>query len=256
MRGIPGVSVIGWAWASADGGDLRKILESGVSGPRDAALLYGRQPGAVGSDDRVMAWGDEGDTMPYKYGRRPPKNAPALRFGSFLSSAAPAHPRDEDYLAKLSDWQMLGNDVAGDCNAVTWANMRRLVTATLATQAYPDQAQVWEFYKTQNPGFNPAGTADTNGPGSDDDQGMSVQEGLEYLHANGGPDGVRPVAFARVNPSSVPEVEAALAIFGCLWLGIQVLGANQQQFADGQPWADVKGSPGDGGHAILAGGYA
>jgi|ERR1700729_55629 len=145
MRGIPGVSVIGWAWASADGGDLRKILESGVSGPRDAALLYGRQPGAVGSDDRVMAWGDEGDTMPYKYGRRPPKNAPALRFGSFLSSAAPAHPRDEDYLAKLSDWQMLGNDVAGDCNAVTWANMRRLVTATLTTEYYPTQEQVWQF---------------------------------------------------------------------------------------------------------------
>lgn len=192
-----------------------------------------------------------------KYGRRPADPArPAVRLAAVLAGQVPAHPASADYLAALhGGWQMLGNDAAGDCNAVTWANMRRLVTATLAEQAYPGQAQVWEFYRTQNPGFDPAGTAGTDGPGSSADQGMSVQEGLEYLHAHGGPDGVRPVAFARVDPASTPEVEAALAIFGCLWLGIQVLDANQQQFADGQPWADVPGSPVDGGHAILAGGY-
>jgi hypothetical protein len=71
--------------------------------------------------------------MPYKYGRRSPKNAPALRFSRFMASTVPAYPPQVDYLAKLSGWQMLGNDVAGDCNAVTWANMRRLVTATLTT---------------------------------------------------------------------------------------------------------------------------
>ena len=193
--------------------------------------------------------------MPYKYGRRPPKNAPALRLASFLSSAVPAHPRSEDYLAKLADWQMLGNDVAGDCNAVTWANLRRLVTATLSTEYYPTQAQVWQFYQTQNPGFDPNGTSSTNGPGSKEDQGMDVQTGLEYLHSTGGPDGVKVVAFAKVDPTNLNEVRAALAIFGGLWLGILVLDANQQQFAAGHAWTDVAGSPIDGGHAILGGGY-
>ena len=193
--------------------------------------------------------------MSYKYGRRPPKNAPALRFGSFMQSAAPDYPAQEDYLAKLSGWQMLGNDVAGDCNAVTWANMRRLVTATLTTENYPTQEQVWQFYRTQNPGFDPNGTKDTNGPGSKDDQGMDVQTGLEYLHAVGGPDDVRAVAFAKVDHTKIAEVKAALAIFGGLWLGIQVLDANQQQFAKGEAWTDVAGSAIDGGHAILGGGY-
>ena len=193
--------------------------------------------------------------MPYKYGRRPPKNAPALRFGSFLSSGAPVHPRDEDYLAKLSDWQMLGNDVVGDCNAVTWANMRRLVTATLTTEYYPTQEQVWQFYQTQNPGFDPNGASSTNGPGSSQDRGMDVQTGLEYLHATGGPDGVKTVAFAKVDHTKIAEVKAALAIFGGLWLGVQVLDANQQQFAQGRAWSDVAGSPVEGGHAILGGGY-
>jgi hypothetical protein len=194
--------------------------------------------------------------MSYKYGRRPPKNAPALKFGSFASSAALSYPPDEDYLAGLDGgWQMLGNDVAGDCNAVTWANLRRLVTATLTKEDYPSQAQVWQFYQTQNPKFDPAGSSTTNGPGSADDQGMDIQTGLEYLHASGGPDGVKAVAFARVDHTSMAEVKAALAIFGGLWLGIQVLDANQQQFAEGKTWTDVAGSPIDGGHAILGGGY-
>jgi len=193
--------------------------------------------------------------MAFKYGRRPPKKAPALELRSFLSKAVPPHPSREDYLAKLPGWQMLGNDVAGDCNAVTWANMRRLVTATLSTANYPTLAQVWQFYQTQNPQFDPNGTAQTNGPGSSADNGMEVQTGLEYLHANGGPDGVKAVAFAKVDHTKISEVDAALAIFGGLWLGITVLDANQQQFAEGKAWTDVRGSKIDGGHAILAGGF-
>jgi hypothetical protein len=104
--------------------------------------------------------------MPYLYGRRPPKNAPALKFADILAAGVPAHPGHEDYLARLPGWQMLGNDRAGDCNAVTWANLRRLVTASLSTEYYPTQAQVWQFYQTQNPNFDPAGTSTTNGPGS------------------------------------------------------------------------------------------
>jgi hypothetical protein len=193
--------------------------------------------------------------MPYKYGRRSPKNAPALQFSSILNSALPTYPPTEDYLATLTGWQMLGNDVAGDCNAVTWANTRRLITATLAKEYYPSQAEVWQFYQTQNPGFDPNGTSSTNGPGSSSDQGMDVQTGLEYLHANGGPDGVKAVAFAKVDHTNLGEVKAALAIFGALWLGVQVLDANQKEFSEGKAWTDVKGSAIDGGHAILSGGY-
>lgn len=196
-------------------------------------------------------------TTQKKLGRRPPKNAPALKFSSFMLApgSIPAHPATEDYLATLSNWQVLGNDVAGDCNAVTWANMRRLVTAALAKEYYPTQAQVWEFYKTQNQQFDPNGSADTNGPGSAADQGMEIQTGLEYLHQHGGPDGVKPVAFAKVDVSNKDEIEAALAVFGGLWLGVVVLDANMQEFDKGQPWTLVAGSQVDGGHAILAGGY-
>ena len=189
--------------------------------------------------------------MAYKCGRRPPKNAPALSLASFLVRPVPTHPSSEDYLARLNAWKMLGNDVAGDCNAVAWANMRRLITATLSSEYYPTQAQVWQFYETQNPLFDPQGTSLTNGPGSSADQGMALgredYNGQQYEQA--------AVAFAKVDQGDVAQVEAALAIFGGIWLGITVLDANQQEFANDQAWTDVPGSPIDGGHAILGGGY-
>ncbi len=178
-----------------------------------------------------------------KFGRRPPKNAPALKLASFLTGVIPDHPASEDYLSKLSNWQMLGNDQYGDCVAVTWANIRRLVTATLSTENYPTYNQVIALYKTQNPNF----------PSQDD--GMDFQTCLEYLHGTGGPDGVKAVAFAKVNFSDLNEVKAALAIFGCVWLGVNVLQANITEFDNNQPWDYVSGSPLDGGHSVIGGGY-
>jgi hypothetical protein len=196
--------------------------------------------------------------MAYQYGRRPPKNAPSLQFRTFarLGVAVPGHPSTLDQLSRLDQWQMLGNDRAGDCNAVTWANTRRLVTAALTDkEQYPDQDQVWEFYRTQNPDFDPDGSQDTDGPQSPADNGMDIQTGLEYLHAHGGPDGVEAVAFARVDPTDLAEVEAAISVFGSLWLGILVLRANQAEFDAAKPWTDVSSSKIDGGHAIISGGY-
>jgi hypothetical protein len=195
--------------------------------------------------------------VPARYGRRSPKRAPALQLSRLLTGTIPAHPAAEDYLAALGGgWQMLGNDQAGDCVAVTWANVRRLVTSTLtATPVYPDQAQVWAIYETQNPGFDPAGSASANGPGSADDNGMDIQTLLEDLVANGGPDGVKAVSFASVNIADPDEVKAAIAIFGSVWTGINVSAANQDEFSAGQPWDWDASSPIEGGHSIITGGY-
>ena len=180
-----------------------------------------------------------------KFGRRAPKRAPALHLAPLLTGVIPPHPAAEDYLAALNGgWQLLGNDQYGDCVAVTWANVRRLVTSTLAAKAnYPGLDQVIALYKTQNPGF-PA-----------EDNGMDIQTALEYLVKTGGPDGVKAVAFAQVDPANADEVKAALSIFGYVWTGINVLDANMTQFDAGQPWDYNPASPVDGGHSIVTGGY-
>jgi hypothetical protein len=193
-------------------------------------------------------------TTPGRFGRRAPDpSQPAIALADILTGTVPAHPASADYLARLSGWRMLGNDVASDCVAVTWANVRRLVTATLSTPSYPSLAEVWAFYETQNPAFNPAGKDD--GPGSFADNGMLVQAALSDLVYNGGPDGVRAVAFARVNFADPAEVKAAIAIFGYVWTGLNILAANEAEFSDGQPWSYVAGSPLAGRHSVVTGGY-
>ena len=192
---------------------------------------------------------------PGKYGRRAPKRAAALQLKDYLTGVVPSVPAAEDYLAQLNGgWQMLGNDVAGDCVAVTWANVRRIVTTLLAGAWYPTQRQVWAIYQTQNPKFDPNGGSAT-GPGSEYDQGMDIQTLLEYLVETGGPDGVKACGFAQVDPSNTAEVKAAIALFGYVWTGINVLDQNQDEFSNGQPWDYSANSPVDGGHSVVTGGY-
>jgi len=182
--------------------------------------------------------------MPGKYGRKPNDPArPRLRLARALTGVVPAYPPADDYLAALSGWQMLGNDQYGDCVAVTWANLRRLTTAKLSTESYPSMSEVEAVYKTQNPDF----------PSQDD--GMDIQTLLEHLVKTGGPDGVKAVGFAAVDHTNPDEVKAAIAIFGAVWVGIDVLAANEAQFGDGQPWDYVSGSEDVGGHSVLVGGY-
>lgn len=194
--------------------------------------------------------------MTYRLGRRPAPAAPAMRLSRFVAGV-PDLPRRADYLRDLDGWAMLGNDRAGDCEAVRWANSRRLVTATLTdAERYPSQDDVWALYRTQNPNFDPHGDPNVNGPGSGADQGMSTQETLDYLHRTGGPDGVKAVAFARLDPLNEAEVDAAMGIFGEIWLDVVVQQAQFGQFDGGRAWDYVAGSPTEGGHAVLGGAYS
>lgn len=177
-----------------------------------------------------------------KLGRLPNDPArPRIRLARSLTGTVPAHPAGADYLATLSGWQMLGNDTIGDCVAVTWANLRRLTTATLATEFYPPMSQVQAVYATQNPGGS--------------DNGMDIQTLLGYLEKTGGPDGVKALGHAAVDYTNPDEVKAAIAIFGAVWTGFIVQNANMNQFDAGQPFDYVSGSADAGGHSVLVGGY-
>ena len=182
---------------------------------------------------------------PRLYGRRrPDPSRPALRLGTYLTGVVPAHPLAADYLSRLSGWQMLGNDQYGDCVAVTWANVRRLVTAVLSTEHYPSLADVITVYKTQNPGF-PA-----------EDNGMDIQTLLGYLVKTAGPDGVKALGFAKVDYTNPDEVKAAIAIFGSVWVGTIVQQAQETQFSNGQPWDYVSGVARCRGHGSSPAGTA
>ena len=178
-----------------------------------------------------------------RLGKRDPiEGKPALMLRAILSGKLPEVPAQVDHLG-IGGWRMGLNNRYGTCVAVTWANERRLYSRLAGAEHYPDDSSIEALYRTQNPHF------------PSDDNGMVISEALDYLRKTGGPDGVKALAFAKVDHTNPDEVKAAMAIFGAVWVGVQVSSANMDQFNSEQPWDYVKGSPIEGGHSIIVGGY-
>ncbi len=202
----------------------------------------------------------------------------ALAFTSFKRQAAanvpvpddnPGIPNSADYLKTFDEWNPFRDSNLIDgiwrgSNAAAWANQRRLVTALLGgKEAYPVFDEVLAFYKTQNPGFDYKDMTGDHGPGTfAHDSGMHLQQGLEYLAKHGGPDGVKPVAFAKLNARDPKVIKEAIAVFGSVWLHIRMQFGNRDQFQRSETWTlgDAKWSHKEdilfhNGEAAIAGGY-
>ena len=174
-----------------------------------------------------------------RLGRRPPSNAPALRLGSLLNEI-PEHPNAVFRTNNFNLWDILGNDRYGDCGPVSVANSRRLTSFVLTgEERYPRLWDVLDLYqRSGNPNF-PA-----------EDNGVIMQDMLSEVHKNG-IAGDKAVAYAKVDVSSIDEIRAAIAIFGCLLLGVNLEAAQQDQ----RTWDSVDGDQPWGGHAVMAADY-
>ncbi|MCU1687790.1 MAG: hypothetical protein JWQ81_8529 [Amycolatopsis sp.] len=183
-----------------------------------------------------------------KLGKRPPKDAPALRAARFLTGAVPAHPASVDHFSEITDWLMLDNDKYGDCGPAATGHQLMLDSKYLsAAEIVPSIADVLDFYKRSgNPDFDP------NDPGGPGDGGVDLQTMLEELVRNG-IGGHKALGFAKVDTSNLDEVRAAVAVFGSLLLGVTLETAQQAQ-TDRGLW-DYAKSAVWGGHAVLAGRY-
>jgi hypothetical protein len=173
-----------------------------------------------------------------------------LRAGKYfrVDKLVQAPPTDA---APTEQWPMDGNDVAGVCVAAGWDHTAEAIYWQLTGQyTNMTQDQIWADYKTQNPNFDPNGSAQTNGPGSAADGGMDVQTYLEYLVAQ-----KRILGFAAVDPKNEAEVKAAIY----LGLGIMTgedLHVEQQSQTQAGVWDYVAQSQGDwGGHCTTWVGY-
>lgn len=182
-----------------------------------------------------------------RLGRRPASNKRALEFGRFWTGAKPKGPAAADHFALVPKWILGENDQFGDCGPVSVANSRLLTTTYLTGKpVIVSQAAIFDLYRRSgNPDFNPTTDADDNG--------VDMQTMLEAVLATG-IDGVKCLAFAKVNASNEAELQAAIDIFGSLLFGVDLETAQQSQ-TDASLW-DYRKSAEWGGHAICAGRYA
>lgn len=172
-------------------------------------------------------------------GRRPKVDKPALRLGELLTGVLPTHPIAVDN-AGQTQWGLDANDRFGTCVPTGYDNFRRMTTLLLGGQQVSASLdQVFTWYRTQNPRFDP------NAAGGGEDNGMVIQDFLAYLAKTG-----EILAFARVDHKDDDEMQAAVYLFlGLLW-GVDLDVVQDAQMANGL-WDYKAGSQDWGGHCVM-----
>jgi hypothetical protein len=184
-------------------------------------------------------------TITFRGGRKPPhpeESHPRLKLGRFLTGTYPAAPAIVDYVSKVADWPMYGNDQYGDC---VWAMIGHTIEAA-TTYGRGKTVEVAEADVLK--GYSDVTGFDAGDPSTD--QGTVIQDALSYWRKTG-VGGHKILAFAEVDHTNPDEVDAALYLFGHLELGINFPAVAMEQFNAGQPWDVVPDDGGnEGGHAI------
>jgi len=183
----------------------------------------------------------------FKLGRtapHPEATHPRLRLGDALTSYPPA-PSVVDYIGKVADWPMYGNDQLGDCTCAAIAHMLEAWTAYgQGSTVRVTDGDVVKLYEAVG-GYRP-GDPST-------DQGANMQDVLAHMRKTG-IAGHKILAFASVDIHNAAELAAAMALFGHIYVGVNLPNNAQDQFGHGEPWSVQPDDGGiEGGHAICWG---
>lgn len=172
-------------------------------------------------------------------------NAPIVDLTKHLKVNATALPASVDWYSKVTDWGMLLNDQLGDCTCAGDGHIAIQQSVYHGTPVTVTNDEVLQAYEVVG-GYVP-GDPST-------DQGATVQAALAYLEKYG-LAGFKIAAFGDVDVKDYASVKRAIWEFGAVSLGVNLPESAEEQFAEGEPWNVVNGSPIEGGHCIIAVGY-
>ena len=142
-------------------------------------------------------------------------------------------------------WGNLGNNRYGDCVFAGIAHAIMAVGRFVKHDASFTDSQVVGAYMKWDNG------KDT---GVYTDQLLSAWQTDEALNTPLAPFGVGG-PFVKLDPKNIAQMKAAIAAFGWVGVGSNLQQAQEDQFALGQRWAYVPGSPVVGGHFVVLTGY-
>ena len=184
----------------------------------------------------------------YRFGKHPPQNDyRTLRFKDYVTAALAPPPPTYNVLtnvyAKLNVnnpatlFPMDGNDTLGDCTCAGLAHAITTYSGLIGTKTIMPQAAVVKLYRHL-----------TGGP----DTGLNELDVLNYWRQNS-VDGVKILAYVKIDPKNHTNVEQAIRLFGGVYLGFQVQQNAVQEFDAHQPW--TPGPLTEDGHAVFAVAY-
>ncbi|GAA2023711.1 hypothetical protein GCM10009839_21730 [Catenulispora yoronensis] len=162
----------------------------------------------------------------------------------YATAPLPKAPDKVDHAGPVTEgFPMDGNDQYGDCTMAAAAHMIQAWNAQTGIDLpVPADADVIAQYLKLSRGK---------------DSGLVESRVLQDWMRDGLWE-TRIVGYAPVNVHSLEGLKQAIAYFGGVYVGIQVPGNAESQFADEQPWAlvpDWQSQPIKGGHAVPLLGY-
>lgn len=173
---------------------------------------------------------------------------PILRFGDYFDSRVklPTPPEEFGHEALIEDWDVLGNDVVGDCAIAGPYHAVMLWNAEAKRAVNIDTDCTIQTYSTIT-GYDP--------DDPDTDQGSDPQEVAQYWQRNGLPDANgnphRIGAWVDLAPGNLTELWLAAWLFDgigvCLNLPTQWMDA----FEAGEAWDALDDPDIEGGHYVL-----
>lgn len=184
------------------------------------------------------------DNSARKLGRKPVLTSRLIAAPVFPDYAAklPAPPVAADWCAKVSDFGMMLNDDLGDCAIACPGHMIQAWTADNGAEYIPSDQDILAAYEAVG-GYKPGDESTDNG--------CVVLDVLRFWHDHG-IAGRKLAAYARVRAGNVKAIKQAVAMFGGVYLGLDLPAAWQ----DADTWDVGRGPrylPGSwGGHAVPA----
>lgn len=187
------------------------------------------------------------------FGWRPPvAPVPCLRFRDYLRGAAlPPAPGSVSYTssASASLSNIYGNDTLGDCVIAALFHLLGVWTGNASGTPYvATLEQIIAMYSAIG-GYVP-GDPST-------DQGCDMETAMNWIVANGFPNGDRPLGRIAIDATNFVEVCTAIWLFEGIDLGMSLPDAWISPFPSGNGFTwDVAGAPNpQNGHSIMAAGY-
>ena len=172
-----------------------------------------------------------------------------LQFRKYLTPALPPPPPSCDWTKGLSQWGMMLNDKLGDCTIAGCGHAEQVWSLNSSKEITVTDQAILTAYE-QWDGYNP------NDPSSD--QGGIELEVLKNWRKLG-LAGHQLRAFAEVDVSNTKELQQAITLFGCAYIGVALPITAQNQLV----WDVVNdhgsgdADPGSwGGHCVILPKYA
>jgi hypothetical protein len=164
-----------------------------------------------------------------------------MKIENFLLPTFPPAPPSLDYLSKVGEFPMYGNDVKGDCVVAAAGHDIQIFSANAGKPTTPDSNELIALYDKLSP----------------NDDGLVMLDFLKYWRKN--PiGGVELGAFASVNIGDETKLQQVMNIFDGIYVGALLpITAQHQEVWSASAWSrNSDGAPGSwGGHCIPFGKY-